>query len=66
MVTPHSPSACEQGRDLALFNLAVDSQLRGCDLISRRVRDLYQGSVVSSRAIDMQRKTQRPVQFEIT
>ena len=53
-------------RDLALFNLAIDSKLRGCDLISLRVRDVYQGSVVSSRAIVMQRKTQRPVQFEIT
>lgn len=53
-------------RDLALFNLAIDSKLRGCDLVSLRVRDVYQGSVVSSRAIVMQRKTQRPVQFEIT
>lgn len=53
-------------RDLALFNLAIDSKLRGCDLVSLRVRDVYQGGVVSSRAIVMQRKTQRPVQFEIT
>jgi site-specific recombinase XerC len=53
-------------RDLALFNLAIDSKLRGCDLVSLRVRDVYQGNVVSSRAIVMQRKTQRPVQFEIT
>lgn len=56
----------EKARDLALFNLAIDSKLRGCDLVSLRVRDVYQGSVVSSRAIVMQRKTQRPVQFEIT
>jgi len=56
----------DKARDLALFNLAVDSKLRGCDLVSLRVRDVYQGSVVSSRAIVMQRKTQRPVQFEIT
>lgn len=56
----------DKGRDLALFNLAVDSKLRGCDLVSLRVRDVYQGSVVASRAIVMQRKTQRPVQFEIT
>lgn len=53
-------------RDLALFNLAIDSKLRGCDLISLRVRDVYQGAVIASRAIVMQRKTQRPVQFEIT
>ena len=53
-------------RDVALFNLAVDSKLRGCDLVSLRVRDILQGSGVASRAIVMQRKTQRPVQFEIT
>jgi len=51
---------------LALFNLAIDSKLRGSDLVSLRVRDVFQGSVLSSRAIVMQRKTQRPVQFEIT
>jgi integrase len=56
----------DKARDVALFNLAIDSKLRGCDLVSLRVRDVYQGSVVSSRAIVMQRKTQRPVQFEIT
>jgi len=53
-------------RDLAMFNLALDSKLRGCDLVALRVRDIYQGSTVASRAIVMQRKTQRPVQFEIT
>ena len=53
-------------RDLALFNLAIDSKLRGCDLVGLRVRDVAQGSSVASRAIVMQRKTQRPVQFEIT
>lgn len=53
-------------RDLALFNLALDSKLRGCDLVSLRVRDVFQGNGVASRAIVMQRKTQRPVQFEIT
>ena len=55
-----------KARDLALFNLAIDSKLRGCDLISLWVRDVCQGSVVTSRAMVMQRKTQRPVQFEIT
>jgi hypothetical protein len=38
-------------RDLALLNLAIDSKLRGCDLVSLRVRDVYQGSVIASRAI---------------
>ncbi len=53
-------------RELALFNLAIDSKLRGCDLVALRVKDVAQGSQVAARAIVMQRKTQRPVQFEIT
>lgn len=48
------------------MNLAIDSKLRGCDLVSLRVRDVYQGNAVSSHTIVMQRKTQRPVPFEIT
>jgi hypothetical protein len=52
-------------RDLALFNVAVDSKLRGCDLVRRQVRDVYQGSPVAARAIVMQQKTHRPVQIEI-
>ena len=53
-------------RDLALFNMAVDSKLRGCDLVSLRVRDITHGNQVLSRAMVIQRKTQRPVQFELT
>ena len=53
-------------RDLALFNLAIDSKLRGCDLVSLRVKDIAQGRSIFHRAIVMQRKTSRPVQFEIT
>jgi integrase len=53
-------------RELALFNLAIDSKLRGCDLVGLHVHDVVQGSRVASRAIVMQKKTQRPVQFEIT
>ena len=53
-------------RELALFNLAIDSKLRGCDLVALRVHDVVQGNQVASRAIVMQKKTQRPVQFEIT
>ena len=49
-----------------MFNLAIDSKLRGCDLVALRVHDVVQGSHVGARAIVMQRKTQRPVQFEIT
>jgi integrase len=53
-------------RDLALFNLAIGSKLRGCDLVSLRVKDVAQGGSIFHRAIVMQQKTQRPVQFEIT
>jgi len=56
----------EKVRDLALFNLAIDSKLRGCDLVSLRVCDISQGRSIYPRAIVMQRKTHRPVQFEIT
>lgn len=53
-------------KELALFNLAIDSKLRACDLVGLRVRDVCHGSVVATRAIVMQQKTKRPVQFEIT
>jgi integrase len=53
-------------RELALFNLGIDSKLRGCDLVALRVRDVCHGDQVATRAIVMQHKTQRPVQFEIT
>ena len=53
-------------RDLALFNLAIDSKLRACDLLKLRVSDISNGGRVGSRAMIMQTKTQRPVQFEIT
>ena len=52
--------------ELALFNLAIDNKLRGCDLVGLRVHDVMQGRGVAPRAIVMQKKTQRPVQFEIT
>ena len=53
-------------RNLALFNLAIDSKLRACDLVTLRVRDVTQGYKVVPRATVMQRKTRRPVQFEIS
>jgi len=52
-------------RELALFNLGIDSKLRGCDLVALKVRDVCHGDQVASRAVVMQHKTQRPVQFEI-
>ena len=56
----------ERLRDLALFNMAIDSKLRACDLVRLRIRDVTQSGQVAKRAIVMQRKTKRPVQFEIT
>ena len=53
-------------RDLALFNLAIDSKLRGCDFLKLRVSDVSNGGRVTPRAMVLQQKTQRPVQFEIT
>lgn len=53
-------------RDLALFNLAIDSKLRGCDLVSLRVRGVMHADQILPRAMIVQQKTQRPVQFELT
>lgn len=53
-------------RDLALFNLAIDSKLRACDLLALRVSDVASGGEILSRATIRQRKTKRPVRFEIT
>jgi len=49
-----------------MFNLAIDSKLRGCDLMNLHVRDVTHGNQVLPRAMVVQRKTQRPVQFELT
>ena len=56
----------ENRRELALFNLAIDSKLRACDLLSLRVSDVSNGGTLLTRAMVMQRKTGRPVKFEIT
>ena len=53
-------------RDLALFNLTIDSKLRACDLVKLKVRDISQGSQMLSRAMVEQQQTHQPVQFEIT
>lgn len=53
-------------RDLALFNLAIDSKLRACDLTRLKVEDIAAGDEVKTRGIIVQKKTGRPVQFEIT
>ena len=56
----------QRARELALFDLGIDSKLRACDLVKLRVRDVCHGEHVASRASVLQQKTQRPVQFEIT
>jgi len=56
----------ERVRDLALFNLAIDSKLRACDLVKLRIQDICHGGRVASRAIVMQQKTKQPVQFELS
>ena len=56
----------ENTRDLALFNMAIDSKLRGCDLVSLLVSDAYVAGRVKERTSIMQSKTKQPVQFEIT
>ena len=55
-----------QARDLALFDLALDSKLRGCDLVRLRVSDLLSPAGVRRRVVILQQKTGRPVQFEVT
>ena len=55
-----------RARDLALFNLAIGSKLRGCDLVRLMLEDVCAGGRVRERATIVQRKTGRPVQFEIT
>jgi integrase len=56
----------KETRELAMFNLAIDSKLRSCDLVKLTVRDVYHGNGIAPRAMILQQKTQQPVQFEIT
>ena len=51
-------------RDRALFDLAIDSKLRGCDIVKMKIGDVIAGGAIRNRATVMQRKTKRPVQFE--
>jgi integrase len=52
-------------RNRALFDLAIDSKLRGCDLVQMKIGDIVSGGQIRTRAIVMQQKTGRPVQFEL-
>ena len=56
----------ENVRDLALFNTAIDSKLRGCDLVRLMVADVYAAGQVKERTSILQSKTQKPVRFELT
>ena len=56
----------ERLRDRALFDLAIDSKLRGCDLVKLRIAGLIAGQDIRTHAMVIQQKTGRPVQFEIT
>src|SRR3954468_13924495 len=55
-----------QQRDLALFNLAIDSKLRGCDVVAIKVDDVAPNGYAVDRATVRQKKTGRPVRFELT
>jgi integrase len=53
-------------RELALFNMAIDSKLRGCDLVSLQVNNVMHGGEIVKRTVITQQKTKKPVHFEIT
>src|SRR5882757_3808701 len=55
-----------QSRDLAMFNLAIDSKLRGCDVVALRVEDVAPSGYTLDRATVRQKKTGHPVKFELT
>src|SRR5215211_2731802 len=56
----------DRTRDLAMFNLAIDSKLRGCDVVAIRVEDVAAGGYTADRATIRQKKTGRPVRFELS
>ena len=55
-----------RARDLAMFNLAIDSKLRGCDVVAIKVEDVAASGYTADRATVRQKKTGRPVRFELT
>jgi integrase len=56
----------DRARDLAMFNLAIDSKLRGCDVVAIRIEDVAAGGYTADRATVRQKKTGRPVRFELS
>ena len=63
---PHPASARRTRPRLAMFNVAIDSKLRGCDLVELRVADIDLGDSVRLRTMVVQQKTRRAVPFELT
>jgi hypothetical protein len=63
-----NPDETPEGRscDLAMFNLAIDSKLRGCDVVAIRVEDVAASGYTADRATVRQKKTGRPVRFELS
>jgi integrase len=55
-----------RARDLAMFNLAIDSKLRGCDVVAIKVEDIAASGYAADRATVRQKKTGRPVRFELS
>ena len=53
-------------RDLAMFNVAIDSKLRGCDVVALTVEDVAPNGYAIDRAMVRQKMTGRPVKFELT
>jgi integrase len=56
----------ERLRDLAMFDLAIDSKLRGCDLVRLKIGEVVVNATARHRATIIQKKTEKPVQFELT
>ena len=65
MVNQNSIALGGRIRDLALFNLAIDSKLRGCDVVAVKVEDVAPNGYTMDRATVRQKKTERPVKFEL-
>jgi integrase len=66
LVDPDETPDQSRARDLAMFNLAIDSKLRGCDVVAIRVEDVAAGGYTADRATVRQKKTGRPVRFELS
>jgi integrase len=66
LVDPDETPDRRSARDLAMFNLAIDSKLRGRDVVAIRVEDVAAGGYTADRATVRQKKTGRPVRFELS